>query len=178
MTRPTATSSNTACASPYRPIHVLLIAGILLEGCARGPTSLYDWGGYEDSVYTRYTNQDFGLAEKDVYRTLPQPGHTARVPPGVYADYGFLLYRRGDYAGAISSFEMEKATYPESSLLMTKLINRVREKTGQPATAPTPEPPEAGQGTAPVQGTQGLPDANPASPESPVVKPATEGTSP
>jgi hypothetical protein len=177
MARPTVTFGNTASASPYRPILIILIAGVLLEGCAHGPTGLYDWGEYEDSVYTRYTNHDFGLAEKDVYSTLPQPGHTARVPPGVYADYGFLLYRRGDYAGALSYFEKEKATYPESSLLMTKLINRVREKTGQPATAPTPAPPEAGKGTAPIKVTPDLPVANPVPPAS-LVKPATEGSSP
>lgn len=108
---------------------LLLVAITGMPGCA--PTSLYDWGQYEDSLYLRYTEHDFSQAESYLSHSLPPTAHPSRVPPGVYADYGFLLYRRGDYAGALEYFEKERQTYPESSALMTKLIDRVRQKTVQ-----------------------------------------------
>jgi hypothetical protein len=46
----------------------------------------------------------------------------------VYADYGFLLYRRGDYVGAIEKFEQEKRAFPESAALMSKLIERIQQQ--------------------------------------------------
>lgn len=109
-----------------------IVAAVMgLSGCA--PKGLYDWGSYEDSLYSRYTDNDFIQAEAYVSESLPTAAHPMRVPPGVYADYGFLLYRRGDYAGALEYFEKEKSTYPESSALMTKLIGKVREKAASPA---------------------------------------------
>jgi hypothetical protein len=46
----------------------------------------------------------------------------------VYADYGSLLYRRGDYAGAIEKFEQEKRAFPESAALMSKLIESIQQQ--------------------------------------------------
>jgi len=121
-----------------RAIACMLVALTCGTGCA--PRSLYDWGEYEDSLYLRYNSSDFAQAETAVAETLPTTAHPSRVPPGVYADYGFLLYRRGDYARAIQFFEKEQTTYPESSLLMTKLIDRVRQRSAgkQPGTLNTP----------------------------------------
>ena len=47
------------------------------------------------------------------------------MPPGVYADYGFMQYRKGDKAGAIKFFNLEKNLYPEATALMNKLIERI-----------------------------------------------------
>ncbi|MGH8497448.1 MAG: DUF4810 domain-containing protein [Methylococcales bacterium] len=105
---------------------VLLFAISAMTGCAR--PSLYDWGSYEDSLYLRYADQDFSQAESYLSQSIPRTAHPSRAPPGVYADYGFLLYRRGDYAGALQYFEKEKKAFPESSALMTKLSDRVQQK--------------------------------------------------
>ena len=58
-----------------------------------------------------------------------------RVPPGAYADYGFLLFRRGDRKGAIAYFEKERLLFPESSAFMTKLENAKK----SPAIKPQPK---------------------------------------
>lgn len=127
-------------STPLRAIACVLTALIGGAGCAQ-QRGLYDWGGYEDSLYLRYTASDFAQAETEVAGTLPTTAQPSRVPPGVYADYGFLLYRRGDYARAIQFFEKEKATYPESSLLMTKLIDRVRQRSDGKQTGTLNTPP-------------------------------------
>lgn len=120
---------------------LLISAG--LAGCA--PKTLYDWGKYEDSLYLRYADKDFGQAESYVNQSLPTTAHPSRVPPGVYADYGFLLYRRGNYSGALEYFEKEKKTYPESAALMTKLIERVQQKTAQKDNPEAKNNPEIGE---------------------------------
>lgn len=127
-------------SGPMRLAYALL-ASLALAGC--GPRALYNWGKYEDSLYLRYSEQNFGEAETELSQTLPQAGQTGRVPPGVYADYGYMLYRRGDYAGAVAAFEKEKKTFPESSALMAKLIDRVQQKTAPKTEAEKPAEPAA-----------------------------------
>lgn len=100
---------------------------LLLEGCA--PSPLFYWGDYEDSLYERYVENDTGQTEVHLQESFAEAQKTSqRVPPGLYADYGFMLYKRGDKSGAITAFEQEKKQYPESALLMTKLIERVEQK--------------------------------------------------
>ncbi len=100
---------------------------ILLSGCA--PGGLFYWGDYEDSLYQRYIEHNPAQAEIYLQQTIAEAEHNRyRMPPGVYADYGFMLYRRGDKPAAIAYFSKEKETYPESSALMTKLIERVRQQ--------------------------------------------------
>ncbi len=103
-----------------------LVIGAGLAGCA--PPTLYQWGEYEDSLYRRYVKEDSAGAEAYLRETLVAAELKSRVPPGVYADYGFLLYRRGDYAGAIAKFEQEKRAFPESAALMSRLIERIQQQ--------------------------------------------------
>lgn len=103
-----------------------LVIGAGPTGCA--PPALYQWGEYEDSLYRRYVKEDIAGAEAYLRETLVAAELKSRVPPGVYADYGFLLYRRGDYAGAIEKFEQEKRAFPESAALMSKLIERIQQQ--------------------------------------------------
>lgn len=103
------------------------IIACTLVGCAT--PSIYHWGKFEDGLHDRYVTQD--QAQADVYlfetiRTAEQ--QNLRVPPGAYADYGFLLFKRGNREGAIAYFEKEKQLFPESSAFMTKLIERVKQK--------------------------------------------------
>lgn len=103
-----------------------LVIGAGLTGCA--PPGLYQWGDYEDSLYHRYVKEDIAVSEAYLRETIVAAELTSRVPPGVYADYGFLLYRRGDYAGAIEKFEQEKRAFPESAALMSKLVERIQQQ--------------------------------------------------
>ena len=113
-----------------RQVFLNCFMGVLactMVGCAT--PSIYYWGNFEDGLHNRYITQD--QAQADVYlfetiRTAEQ--QNLRVPPGAYADYGFLLFKRGDREGAIAYFEKEKRLFPESSAFMTKLIERVKQK--------------------------------------------------
>ena len=108
----------------WHQVCLCLVIGAALAGCA--PPALYQWGDYEDSLYRRYVKEDIHGAEAYLRETIVAAELKSRVPPGVYADYGFLLYRRGDYAGAMEKFEQEKRAFPESAALMSKLIERIQ----------------------------------------------------
>jgi len=44
------------------------------------------------------------------------------VPPGIYAEYGFALYEKGNFPDAIKFFKLESDKWPESRVLMAKMI--------------------------------------------------------
>jgi len=44
-----------------------------------------------------------------------------RVPPGVYCEYGFLLLKEGKTDEALSYFNLEEKTYPESGILIRNI---------------------------------------------------------
>ena len=131
----------------------LLASITLLTGCASN--SLYYWGDYSDSLEYRYEQEDIAQAEQLLRQQMasyqnsggtPATSDVRRVPPGMYADYGFLLFRRGDMVGAIAFFQREKEAFPESTGLMNKLIERIRKKTG--ITGPVSASPATPAGTA------------------------------
>ncbi len=124
-------------ASSRKRILPLLLCAVVVSGCA--PRGIFYWGGYEDSLYQRYIEQDSAQAEVYLRESIADAEqNNYRVPPGVYADYGFLLYRRGDKRSAVAYFSKEKQIYPESSALMSKLIERVRLQLEQEPKEPNP----------------------------------------
>ena len=100
---------------------------LLLGGCAK--PGLYYWGEYEASLGDRYIDNNPAPTEERLRTTIVEAEkRNQKIPPGVNADYGFLLFTRGDKAGAISYFEKEKQLYPESAALMLKLIDKINQK--------------------------------------------------
>jgi hypothetical protein len=105
----------------------MLVASLLLAGCAT-PT-LYHWGSYEDSLYLRERDTSEAAQAKAftmVEETIKQAeARQARVPPGVYADYGYQLFRQGRRGEALEAFRKEAASFPEARPFMEAVIARV-----------------------------------------------------
>jgi hypothetical protein len=119
-------------------IRYILIFSLLISGCS--PAGLYYWGDYEESLYQRYIEHDSEKAEDYVRETLEDAVSENRVPPGLYADYGFMFYQRGNKNAAIEYFEKEKKLFPESSALMSTLIERVIDQNFRKRFEPQGEP--------------------------------------
>lgn len=142
----------------------LLVLAALLSGCAAASPPLYDWGNYESSIYVRYSSNDPAKAQQYLEEVIQTTAsRNGRVPPGVYADYGMLLYQQGRSAQAIEYFQKEAAAFPEAAPLMTKLVERVGHQpapaagvtstAGQPkASAPPTNAGAAGTGATSPQG--------------------------
>jgi hypothetical protein len=108
-------------------------------GCATARPPLYDWHSYEASLQATQIAHDDAQASaglEETVRAIQSSGN--RAPPGVFAEYGFLLYRRGDADGAIEYFRREASSFPEAKPLMDRLIAKVQQKSAAPA-ADSPE---------------------------------------
>jgi len=117
---------------------------IYIGGCA--PKTLYYWGGYEDYLYEINMNSN----EEGAFEILSEAVSAAekkndmKLAPGLYAEYGFMLYQKGRTDEAVHYFSKESEAFPESSPLMEKLIARIEGSRGQnndgrPAAESTPE---------------------------------------
>lgn len=109
------------------------LALFTVAACA--PTPLFYWGQYEESLYERHKDPSEGgqaVAFKMLEVTIQEAeANKSRVPPGVYADYGYLLFKQGKADDAIVYFRREAETYPESRYLMESIISRIQSKQPQ-----------------------------------------------
>ena len=103
-----------------------LLGILLLTGCSS--PYLYEWGKYDQWLYENYKNPKndeelyvdlTALIERYESRTKPD---TKPLAPGLYAEYGFLLMRRGEHARAIQYYNKEKALWPEAAFFMDSMI--------------------------------------------------------
>lgn len=108
---------------------VLLIA-LCCTGCTTQKT-LYSWSDYEKRSYS-YVKDD---TEKNLDELLAayeeminqQTGLRQTPPPGVCADYGYLLVKKGKTAEGIQLMKKEIALYPESATFISRIIKKLEE---------------------------------------------------
>jgi hypothetical protein len=108
---------------------LLAISTLVITGCATSPKPMYDYGEYSQSFYamkretgTETEAQWRGVLENIIVRSKEID---VRVPPGVYANLGYLHLKMNEKTKAVDYFELEKSVYPESVQFMDRLINRV-----------------------------------------------------
>lgn len=97
-----------------------LLPLVFLVGCA---TQRYTWNGYDNSLYAYYKSP----AEKErfierIKETIAKGEQTGKIPPGIYAEYGYLCYEGQNYKDAIIYFQKEHDLWPESQPFMQKMI--------------------------------------------------------
>jgi hypothetical protein len=103
---------------------------LLLVGCAPQKT-LYNWGKYQEASYTyvkNSTDEDLEKLLKE-YQYIIDNQKTGRktVPPGIYADYGYLLVKQGKIKEGIALMKTEIALYPESAVFIEGIIKRLEQ---------------------------------------------------
>lgn len=101
---------------------VLLCSIVALTGCAS--QQKYYWGNYESSLYQHYRNpgdvEDYSENLAGIIENGEQKGK--KIPPGIYAEYGYILLVQGKNKEALAFFEREKQEWPESTYLMDSMI--------------------------------------------------------
>ena len=109
-----------------KPILVLLSMILLVCcGCVAQQKPMYYWGDYSSTLYAykkapsaETLKQHMEMLQNIIAKSAEE---SLRVPPGVYAEYGYLLLQSGNLTQAMQYFLLEEQTYPESSPLMIKL---------------------------------------------------------
>lgn len=108
----------------HRVSMVLVGLVVVLTGCS---TTKYYWGSYETALYKHYKNPgDREYLGQQLAGVIERGERRDRVPPGIYAEYGYVLLVHGKAKEAIVYFEQEKRNWPESTHLMNIMIENAR----------------------------------------------------
>jgi len=104
----------------------------LLLGTVGCGSSLYRWGKYEQFLYDMHLNPGKADPPTQVALLSEQIEETRvkdqRVPPGLHAHLGYMYVLVGDMPAATEQFEMEKASYPESTVFIDGLLSRMKKE--------------------------------------------------
>jgi hypothetical protein len=102
-----------------------MVASLLMfGGCVAQHAAKYDWGSYNPSLYTYYKDPGKASELMTSLQTIinsTNAGHGA-VPPGIYAEYGYLQLQQGKSQEAVASFQAEEQHWPESKAFMDRMI--------------------------------------------------------
>lgn len=105
----------------YRTAFFYIVLLSFIPNCA--PQTLYTWNAYDETVYNYYKNP--GEKEefiKELEETILEAEESGKIPPGLYAEYGYTFYEIGDFGHAAEYFKKEKTAWPESGIFMNKMI--------------------------------------------------------
>jgi len=100
---------------------------LMLSSCATQEKPLYEWANYEKASYNYYkkqTPEDTQELLLTYAKMIGQQGKSQRkvVPPGIYAEYGFLLIQTGKKEEGLSMLKNEIEAYPESKAFIERII--------------------------------------------------------
>jgi hypothetical protein len=88
--------------------------------------SLYTWDQYEVTSYNYVKNSDEKSTQAliETYQTIIeyQKGSRGVVPPGVYADYGFVLLQKDKTEEGRAMLLKEVNLYPESKTFIDRIL--------------------------------------------------------
>lgn len=107
---------------------LLAIACIVMSGC-NAPKQTYYWGNYEPSTYALYSKPgkldlqtQAQLLEQDL-----QKGEARHLlpAPGLHAQLGYVYFQMGRLDEARRQFSTEKELFPESAVLMDRMLSRL-----------------------------------------------------
>ncbi len=105
-----------------------LVGGLVLFGlsaCGQ-PETLYDWNGYNRELLAYYkTPAEMDKFAGKLFEDIEEAEITGTVPPGLYAEYGYVMMQLGETGTAITYFTKERNMWPESIFLMDSVIKRL-----------------------------------------------------
>ena len=100
-----------------------------LSSCTTTSKSLYSWYDYEDITYKYNKKQTDELKVKVLEQfdklSAKQKGTRGVVPPGLYAEYGFMLYHEGKTEEGLEFLKKEISLYPESEKYISRIVKQL-----------------------------------------------------
>jgi hypothetical protein len=105
-------------------LFVLFLIGIFFAGCA--PKQMYYFGDYSKTLYAaeKYDTEKALVKHKQELEEIVSESEARNlaVPPGIYAELGYINLKANNSKEAIRLFQTESLLYPESKHLMDRLI--------------------------------------------------------
>ena len=110
-----------------KKIFLILILGFAVTACTV-TKPLYNWSGYDDAVYAYTKNsseQSISNLVKIYTKLIDNSGGSRNVPPpGVCADYGYILIQKGEITKGKELLVKETILYPESKPFIDRILKR------------------------------------------------------
>lgn len=111
-----------------KKILFISFSALLLTACST-PKALYTWDNYANASYNYIKNSD-EKSTQDLIKTYEniiknQKGTRGVVPPGVYADYGFILLQANKVEEGKAMLLKEIELYPESKVFIERILKMV-----------------------------------------------------
>jgi hypothetical protein len=104
------------------------ISVFLLVSCST-QKPLYTWGKYETTSYNYLKNNNEKSTQEliDTYKKIieKQKGSRKVVPPGIYADYGFVLLQANKTEEGKAMLLKEVSLYPESKIFIDRILKMI-----------------------------------------------------
>ena len=114
----------------YLGVFFIVLCCLAATGCT--PQKMYYFGDYSKTLYSLEKNQDEEslLKHKQGLETIISESETRNlpVPPGIYAELGYINLKSNNSKEAIRLFQAESQLYPESRHLMDRLIQSAESK--------------------------------------------------
>lgn len=107
-------------------ICVVSVFALLTMSCAA--TQLYSWYDYQNDYYTYLKNAD-EKSQQELAKTYEEIINNQEeirgvVPPGIYADYGWLLLEQNRVEEGKAMLAKEVELYPESAVFVGSIMKR------------------------------------------------------
>ncbi|MDR3366282.1 MAG: DUF4810 domain-containing protein [Prevotellaceae bacterium] len=111
-----------------KKITFTILAALCLASCAT-QRPLYSWYNYNTTSYSYLKNADEKSTQEliETYQKIieKQKGSRNVVPPGIYADYGFLLLQANKPEEGKAMLLQEIALYPESKVFIDRILKMI-----------------------------------------------------
>lgn len=112
-------------------LSVMSITAFFMSGCVSKPTPLYNYQDYSEKYYyekKELTPESSLALQKAIEEAIQNKNNSrsGRVPPGMYANLGYIYLKARKSQEAVVNFEKEKEIYPESTYFMDRMIQKVK----------------------------------------------------
>lgn len=111
----------------------LILASLISCGTSK---NLYSWNNYDKSSYEYLKKLDeeslvaFETSLKEIIEPKPRFKQSSKneipsIAPGICAEYGYILLKRGNKKEAIAMFKKEIILFPESKIFVDRILKKI-----------------------------------------------------
>ncbi|WP_445116554.1 DUF4810 domain-containing protein [Acinetobacter sp. WZC-1] len=115
---------------------ILFCVVLALGGCGTAPESLYGWGSFPQQTYLMYSAPGKALPSEQIIQLESEleksRAKSLAVPPGLYAHLGLMYLQINNAQKAGEYFQLERQVYPESTVLMDRILKKMNMKSEPP----------------------------------------------
>ena len=103
------------------------VLSLIVVGCGTTSKDTFYWGNYSTTLYDYKKNPDEKTLEahkKELVSVMENSEKKKKiVPPGVNAEYGYLLLKEGQENEGFEYLAKEIELYPESTVFISRIKN-------------------------------------------------------